>query len=299
MTLGLRLINVAENSGSGVMKFPTCAAILLMTATTVGHAQSPCGREGPSCRTPLGTYRLALPDTTPPAGGYPAVIFFHGAGGSGTGTLKMSGMIRTFTGNGIAVIAPDGLKRPDSRFGPGWSFLPSRPQHRDELAFTRSLIQTAQSHGIDPGRITLSGFSIGGSLVWYLACKDHRIGQSYAPVAGAFWRPHPAAQDCTGPVRMLHTHGWRDRTVPLEGRPLRSGQIYQGDVHHGLAVLRDLNGCDQLRADAFDTQGPFWRRIWTRCTSGTPLEFALHPGGHSVPKGWAEMVVAWLKDQGT
>ncbi len=280
------------------MKILISICALLVAAIAPAHAQPLCGQDGPACETPLGTYRLALPETEAPRNGYPAVIFFHGAGGSGKGTLKMSGMIRTFTDTGIAVIAPDGLKRPNSRFGPGWSFLPSRPQQRDEMAFTRSLIAAARSHDIDPDRITLSGFSIGGSLVWYLACQDHEVARAYAPVAGAFWRPHPRAEDCSGPIRMLHTHGWRDRTVPLEGRPLRSGQIFQGDVHHGLGVLRDLNGCDQLRADVFDTDGPYWRRQWTDCTTGVPLEFALHPGGHSVPKGWAEMVVAWLKDQG-
>ena len=94
---------------------------------------------------------------------------------------------------------------------------------------------------------------------------------------------------------MLHTHGWRDGTVPLEGRPLLAGQIYQGDVFAGLQILRELNGCTQLRADKFDTKGKFWRRKWTRCTSGTALEFALHTGGHGVPKGWADMALEWFE----
>ncbi len=181
-------------------------------------------------------------------------------------------MVSGFLARGWAVIAPDGLARPGSRFGPGWSFHPSRPRQRDELAFTREVLaDAARRFDIDRSRVLLAGFSVGGSLVWYLACADPGLAAAYAPVAGAFWRPHPAMGACAGPVRLLHTHGWRDETVPLEGRPLGGGGILQGDVFHGLEILRDANGCTGLRADAYDTSGPFWRRWWTRCTPGSAL----------------------------
>ncbi len=259
-------------------------------------AQSPCGLEGEACETSLGTYRIELPDGAPPEGGYPALIFFHGAGGTGLRTLRNRDMVETFTASGYAVIGPDGLRRPNSRFGPGWSFHPERPKQRDERAFTASVIADAvESHGIDSRKILLSGFSIGGSLVWYLACEQADLAAAYAPVAGAFWRPHPAEDSCDGPVRMLHTHGWRDQVVPLEGRPLRGGQIYQGDVFYGLMLLRQENACEGMRADAFDTDGPFWRRIWTTCSTGSALELALHEGGHAVPAGWADMAIDWFE----
>jgi len=186
--------------------------------------------------------------------------------------------------------------RPGSGFGPGWSFHPERPVQRDELAFAREVIADAAArHGVDPARVILSGFSIGGSLAWYLACRDADLAAAYAPVAGAFWRPHPGIGSCDGPVRMLHTHGWRDTVVPLEGRPLGGGRIYQGDVFVGLQVLRAANGCSGLRADAFDTEGRFWRRAWTECRAGSALELALHEGGHTVPAGWSEMALDWFE----
>ena len=267
--------------------------LILAAIAAPSAAQSPCGRDGPPCEVAGGTYRLILPDSPAPETGYPALIFYHGAGGSGTGTLKMGGVVGAFTARGYAVVAPDGMERPERGNRRGWYFHPLRESRRDEMAFTRALIAALPAHGIDAEQLILSGFSIGGSLVWYLACQDSTLAAAYAPVAGAFWRPHPEAGACTGPVRMLHTHGWRDQTVPLEGRPLRSGQILQGDVFHGLEVMRALNGCDRLRADAFETEGLYWRRRWTSCTPGTALELALHPGGHSIPKGWAEMVLDW------
>ncbi len=279
------------------------AALVTLLPVQSAQAQSaqaqsgtPCGREGPACEIASGTYRLALPAAPPPEAGYPALVFYHGAGGTGARTLSNTAMVDAFLHHGYAVIAPDGLPRPNSRFGPGWSFHPAREKQRDEMSFTRDLLTDATSRfPIDRGRILMSGFSIGGSLTWYLACEDPTIAAAYAPVAGAFWRPHPTAADCAGPVRMFHTHGWRDETVPLEGRPLRSGAILQGDVFYGLQVMRELNACDQLRADTYRTGPDYWIRSWTRCAPDTALSFALHPGGHSIPLGWAEMAIDWFE----
>ncbi|MEO0911948.1 MAG: alpha/beta fold hydrolase [Pseudomonadota bacterium] len=262
----------------------------------VAPAAHGCGQEGAACETPLGSYRIILPGEAPPEGGYPALLFFHGAGGSGARTLSNGAMVDAFTAAGFAVIGPDGLQRPNSRFGPGWSFHPERPRQRDEAEFTAEVIaDTAEKHGVNPERVLLSGFSIGGSLVWYLACANPGLAAAYAPVAGAFWRPHPEPESCAGPVRMLHTHGWRDRVVPLEGRPLGGGRIYQGDVFYSMMLMRQENACDGMRADEFVTQGVFWRRSWTTCAPGTALEFALHQGGHAVPEGWSELAIAWFE----
>jgi polyhydroxybutyrate depolymerase len=269
--------------------------VLVLDDPGRAEAETVCGAEGPACAVPLGTYRAMLPNGAPPERGYPALMFFHGAGGSGAGTLGNSGMVSEFLARGWAILAPDGLPRPGSRFGPGWSFHPSRPQQRDEAAFTREVLADAAGRfDIDRDRVLLAGFSIGGSLVWYLACADPSLAAAYAPVAGAFWRPHPEMGACAGPVRLLHTPGWRDETVPLEGRPLRGGGILQGDVFHGLEILRGANGCTGLRADEYDTEGPFWRRWWTRCTPGSALELALHEGGHSVPAGWSALALDWF-----
>ncbi len=254
-----------------------------------------CGRTGPQCKVPLGEYRIALPDTPPAASGYPALIFYHGAGGSSAQTLGNKGMVNTFLAHGYAVIAGDGTERP-GRFGRGWSFHPQRRQIRDELAYTHEVIDDAvQRYQINRQRILLSGFSIGGSLTWYLACKEPGLAAAYAPIAGAFWRPHPEMGSCAGPIRLLHTHGWRDKTIPLEGRPLHGGAILQGDLFYGLEILRDANGCTGLRADEFDTSRKFWRRWWTRCKPGSALELALHTGGHSVPPGWADLAIGWFE----
>ena len=129
------------------------------------------------------------------------------------------------------------------------------------------------------------------------------VGKVYffecARVGGNFWRPHPTA--CEGPVKMLHTHGWTDGTVPLEGRVLRGDNsrdpeaLIQGDIFHALRIWRETNRCHQLKADRFETTGVFMRRAWDRCAPNSALEFALFPGGHVIPKGWADMALDWFE----
>lgn len=253
-----------------------------------------CGSLDQACETPLGSYHVAKPasDATAP---HPILLFFHGGGQSGAIVLERNAQwLQEFTRRGYLVILPNGLKRPNTRFGPGWSFHPERPAMRDEHAFAGELISDAAAHhNGDADKVLMSGYSIGGSMTWYLSCQDETIARGFAPVAGGFWRPLP--ESCNGPIPLLHTHGWTDQTLPLEGRPLGGGAIYQGDIFAGLAIWRQVNGCHKLRADRFDTEGFFWRRVWEDCDAPHNLEFALHPGGHYVPDEWAAMAIDWFE----
>lgn len=279
------------------LQYAVCALLTscLLASTAVAQAADEiCGVDGEPCQTSLGTYRIALPDRLDENQPLPALIFFHGAGGSGRGTLQTTGMTQAFLDRGYAVIAPDGMARPGR--GAGWSFHPNFPPRRDEWAFADEVMDDAAlRYNLDRDAMLMGGFSIGGSLTWYLACRDPSLAYAYAPVAGAFWRPHPDVEDCAGPMRMFHTHGWRDTTVPLEGRPLRNGEILQGDVFAGLETLRALNSCDQLRADEFSTDANYWVRWWTRCAEDSDLRFALTPSSHTIPAGWGDMALNWFE----
>ena len=248
-----------------------------------------CDTEEAPCQIPLGEYHIATPEGDGP---HPVVVFLHGAGGKGQGAIRMGGPMLE---RGYAVIGPQGIKRPGSRFGSSWSFHPDRKEIRDELAFVRQVIEDAtKNHSIDPEQVLLAGFSIGGSMTSYLACKAPDLAKAYAPVAGGFWRPHPELNACKGSVKLLHTHGWKDKTVPLEGRPLGGGRIYQGDVFVTMQIWREANGCINMRADEFEIKENFWHRTWTSCEEGA-LEFVLHPGAHGIPKGWGNMALDWFE----
>ncbi len=274
----------------------TLASSVMFALPSPSYGQNLCGNEADECETAMGSYSIALPKGSQLDKPIPALLYFHGAGGSGARAMRNRNMVEAFTKRGYAVIAPSALQRPNSRYGPVWSFLPFRAKQRDELAFAKEVLtDAAKRFSIDRDNIMMGGFSIGGSLTWYLACQDPKVAKAYVPVGGAFWRPHPVATDCKGPVKMMHTHGWRDGTVPLEGRPLGMGHIIQGDVFVGLQVMRKLNSCDQLRANKFKTDGAYWQRWWTKCAPDTALRFVLHPDGHRVPKEWGGMAIKWFE----
>lgn len=274
----------------------TLALGLSMALPTIADPAFGCSQTTP-CEIDGGEYFVALPPDaqTPP----PVIVYIHGYGGSAEGALANERMMTPFLARGYAVIAPQGLPFPGGTVS-GWSFHPDYEKRRDEVSFIQSVLQDAVvRHGLDPERTLLTGFSIGGSMTSYLACEAPDAFSAYAPLGGSFWREHP--EGCTGPVRLLHTHGWRDGTVPLEGRNVRGGPIgdpsgfSQGDVFHAMSIWRQTNGCIYGKADSFVTDGPFWRRIWERCAEGSALEFALFPGGHVVPEAWADMVIDWYE----
>ncbi|MEM7717569.1 MAG: alpha/beta fold hydrolase [Pseudomonadota bacterium] len=250
-----------------------------------------------SCKIDDRAYFIAMPDDA--AAPVPAVVYIHGWGGSGNGALRNDAMVSSYLDRGYAVIAPNGMPRQNGG-GRSWAFHPSSERQDADIAFLAAVRDdAAKRFGLDPDRIILAGFSIGGSMTAYTACLDPDSFSAYAPIGGNFWRPHPT--ECAGPVRLLHTHGWTDGTVPLEGRVVNRlpaddpNAFAQGDIFYALNLWRDTNGCRHLKADRFANSGPFMRRAWDRCDTGSALEFALFDGGHVVPPEWPALVIDWYE----
>lgn len=265
-------------------------ALLLLLPPPDATAES-CGAADHPCLVSLGAYHALLPE---PRGERPApvVVHLHGAGSSGAEVIANRDLVTPLLARGYVVLAPTGLVRP-GRTGGSWSFGSFRQPLRNEAAFLHEVLDDAERRfAVDRHRVLLSGFSVGGSMVWYLACTAPGDFTAFAPVAGGFWRPFP--DSCAAPVRLLHTHGWRDQTVPLEGRPLRPG-VEQGDIFEGLQLWRRTNGCTGLKADLFPDDPVFLRRAWTACSPGTALELALHQGGHEVPPEWPRLALDWFE----
>ncbi|MCU0826200.1 MAG: prolyl oligopeptidase family serine peptidase [Tabrizicola sp.] len=265
-----------------------CLALALSCHGSVGMAD--CNGAPEPCQLPDGTYHIVVPENaTAPI---PAILLLHGYGGEGLGTIRNTGMVSQMLQRGYAVIAPDGQPR-DGGAGRSWDFHPDRPATRNETAFLIAVAEDATARfGLDRDRMLLAGFSIGGSMASYVACQEPRAFAAYAPVAGSFWRPHPAR--CAGPVRLLHTHGTADRTVPLTGREIMPGLV-QGNVLDAMEIWRIADGCSPQATQ--EPQGIYIIQTWTGCQPGSDLRFALHEGGHSIPRGWAKLAMDWWETQ--
>ncbi|MEO1328191.1 MAG: alpha/beta fold hydrolase [Pseudomonadota bacterium] len=264
----------------------------------IGAAAETCGATDAPCVITVagesGVYNVETPPRSDDAP-IPALVFLHGWGGSGEGQMRSRALVESVTARGYAFIAPTGQPRGEGRNGARWNAFGTQAL-RDDVAFLRAVAQdAAERFNLDRDRILLGGFSGGGMMTWRVACDAPDDFAAYAPVAGLLWRPLPDA--CAGPIRLLHTHGWSDPVVPIEGRSVAGGRITQGDLFEGLDLLRRANGCVKDDPDAYAEDGPFWRRVWTACAPGSALEMALHKGGHTTPRGWSAMALDWFEGQ--
>jgi polyhydroxybutyrate depolymerase len=251
-----------------------------------------CNGSGNACEIDGGTYHIVMPQTESVS--VPAVVLLHGYGGEGMGTMRNKPLVDLLLLRGYAVIAPDGQMR-DNGKGRNWDFHPDRPASRDETAFLIAVADDAAARfEVDRDRMILAGFSIGGSMTSYVACAVPDAFAAYAPIAGSFWRPHP--ESCAGPVRLLHTHGLADQTVPMTGREIFPGFV-QGNVYEAMDIWRATNGCTTAEPDAQGSLGIYSVQRWTSCTTGARLDFAVHDGAHVIPKGWAQMALDWFEER--
>ena len=282
-------MDFSEIAGAPAMS-ARLALLAALGICTGAAAQAGCADLPDACKIGTGAYHIALPEGATKA---PVVMFLHGAGGNGRNVMRNTALVTSFTARGYAVIAPSAGTIVGSRFKGLWNFYPGR-EGRDDTAFLGAVVQdSAARFDLDTDNVLLTGFSAGAFMVTYLACATPEMFSAYAPIAGGFWRPHPDA--CAGPVALFQTHGWTDKTVPLEGRPLGGGRFIQGDIFAGMEIWRIANACPNMAPDAFTTTGRFMRRSWTDCAQGSALEFALFPGGHSIPRGWGDMTLDWYE----
>jgi len=260
---------------------PLLAAFALLLAVQALPARA-CGPES-DCTAGGGGYRIAMPPLAASAPG--AIVYLHGWQGTPDGVMRFAALRDMADRLGIALIAPRGT---DKRWllpgaftaaGEGW-------EARDDIAYVNAIVADAVARfGLDPDRIVISGFSLGGSMAWYIACAEGARYAGYIPVAGSFWEPYVA--DCAMPLAEIrHVHGLADRTVPLEGRKL--SVAVQGDTRKSFALLRRFAGCERS-LDGAAVAGDLTCAV--QSCGGTRQELCLHDGGHNVKPVWIER--AW------
>ncbi len=264
-------------------------ALCLAALSWAGAATACPGREA-ACGVDEGEYYALLP----PAEVRGAILFLHGYRSSAMSILNDAPLIEDVARRGYVLLVPNGSDE-EGRDGGSWSFseIVAAQRVRDDDAFLKTVADDAAVRfGLDRGRMILGGFSEGGFMTSYLACREPTAFSSFTPVAGGFWRPAP--ETCAGPVRLFHTHGWRDEVVPLEGRWLRRPDFAQADIFAGLDTFRTASACTDFKPVHMEAEGAFLRRGWT-CAPGSSLEFALFDGGHRIPPGWADMMLDWYE----
>lgn len=231
-----------------------------------------CGRRS-DCMVSTGDYRIFLPDNIPQGRKIPALIHIHGLGGSSSGVMDNGGFRRVAKKFGIALVAVNGRAN-------SWSFPQGvrRGRPRDEFRYFRDVVQDIKTRfPIDGDKIVASGFSIGASMVWNLACRDPGNYTGYIPVAGTMWRPQP--QSCNRSVgEIYHFHGTSDNIFPLKGRTVAGKR--QGAIMDTFKIMYRQDRCTRKVVRETKNRG-LKCKLHKNC-SGETLSFCLHNGDHTI-----------------
>jgi polyhydroxybutyrate depolymerase len=239
------------------------------------------------CTLPGGEYLVRPPARWDGKSALPVLLYVHGYGGSAEDTMRNTEFAAFTEEAGIMLVATNGDRNP-------WLY-PSNPANLEaDIAYINAVLDDVEKRfPVDRARMWASGFSIGGSRVWYYSCfMVPRRFVAFAPVAGAFGTPAP--QECpAGPANIRHVHGTTDRTVPMAGRQLRSG-MRQGDVRDAVALMRSTNGCtaepvQELGGDETVCD------VSAACSGARSLKLCMHPGEHFIEARFLKAAWEWIQ----
>jgi polyhydroxybutyrate depolymerase len=231
-----------------------------------------------------GTYRAVAPTGWDGKSALPLVLYLHGFGQSSSDITGNADLVAAVASHGVLLVVPDGVDH-------AWSHVGAPRHPRDDLAFLHGVVEDAKARWpVDAAKIYATGFSIGGSMVWDLACHAAQGFAAFLPVSGAFWLPYP--EHCeSGPVNLRHVHGLTDTTVPMEGRTI-FGRFTQGDVGKGWDILRATDHC-AAEPDRVVTEGDLTCQQWSGCRSGRMLELCVHGDGHDMAPRYLDFGLTW------
>ena len=173
----------------------------------------------------------------------PLVLMFHGGASHPRGIARVSGMHYIAEREGFIVAYPAGIP---GRWGLTWN-----PGGADvnspggDVGFARALVdELRRRYEIDPRRVYAAGMSVGGVLVYRLACTMSNRFAAIAVVAGTM-----ATENCRPslPVSVLHIHGTADQRVPLRGGRGRMTARHNNwpPVADGISRWCEINRCGQ------------------------------------------------------
>jgi len=166
--------------------------------------------------------QLLAPPAIEPGRRYPLVVFLHGAGERGRDKEKQLKYLPTWmTEPALRERHPCFLLAPQCREDERWVDIswadkkstPQGPPTTDMLAVIAGLNAAIAAEPVDPGRIYLTGLSMGGYGSWDLAARQPERFAAILPICGG-------GDEATAPrlakLPIWCFHGDADKVVPVE-----------------------------------------------------------------------------------
>ena len=230
------------------------------------------------------TYSLHVPPGVEHPSGL--VVNLHAAGATGAQQAALTNYDAVADAYGIVAVYPNGV---DLSWADGRGA--SQPDRRgiDDVGFLAALIgKLVADFGIDPGRVFVTGLSVGGFMANRLACDRADLIAAVAPVAGTLGVN--VGCNASRPVSVLQFHGTADPIVPFDGGTM-TGRGGVSDVLSATAMSdrwRQVDGCqDAPVQDVLPTTGDGTVTHRSRsepCAAGTTVMLlSVDGGGHTWP----------------
>jgi polyhydroxybutyrate depolymerase len=251
------------------------------------RAFAECGKTG-SCTISTGRYVAVVPPQWDGQSPLAALFFLHGYNEEPEAYLGDDWWFKGWGAqNNLLLVLPEGKEKT-------WSYTGSPMQDRDDTGFIASVLDDVERRfPIDKQRLWLSGFSQGGSMVWYVACNLKGRFKAFAPIAGAFWMPLP--QSCpAAPFHLRHVHGTADTVVPMQGRPIGT-RWRQGDVLKSMEIIAAANRCEPRRDEEFPPNPELLCTMQRGCSDSASATLCLHDGGHRVKQIFLATAWSWVQ----
>ncbi len=211
----------------------------------------------------------------------PVVFNYHGYDNTAAHMARYTNMGAEADQANFIVVFPqganDGLGKASWNAGIGVS---GTTGSADDVQFTRDMLGYLQkNYCIDMHRIYVTGYSIGASMAYRVACTLSDQIAALATVEGAFYHFDGGCQ-ATRPMPVLEIHGQADQLAPYDGAPSRG----LASVQTFLNVWFNLDKCDPNTSSTIFQQADVTGLKWSSCANGAVIEhYRISDGGHVWP----------------
>lgn len=221
---------------------------------------------------------LHIPDNAPP-GPKPLIIALHGAWQPAGVMKRYLDLDKVADREGIVVAYPKGLNLlwNDGRATVAGIMPIIYP--RDDGRFVLDVLSTLEGEGlVDPSRAYLMGFSNGGFLTAYVACRYSNRFAAFATMMMTVPVGYNESCKPERPVPILMMNGTYDPIVPMFGRPTPGARLMS--AAESAALFARIDGC----APPEEARAPNTRILrWNKCAPGAAVAFYEIAGGHQPP----------------
>ena len=266
-------------AGSGTV---TCPSTVLSAGDTTQTVQ---------VGTLSRTYILHVPSAYKGNAAVPLIVDFHPIGGSASGESSSSPFKAVTDPEGVITTYPQGQNSPN--LGAAWDVGPCCDT-ADDVAFAKALVtQVATKACIDPKRVYAVGFSMGGGMSHYIACKASDVFAAVAPAAFdllAGSAPAGNADDCkpARPIPVVSFRGTADTTATYGGgySALVTGMpITFLGAQACWKKWASIDGCTDSPAYPTVNGATFQCAYYKQCQGNVQVGVCINNGGHAYGNG--------------